>query len=330
MYFGQFHILQGNLFHTVPSLNLPWCQLCFSKSPLTYSLFSFYRWFKSVHRVTKMGKGNLLRLLPACLISILYSLTACMTHIYGTLCGHRACGGDNNVERSGVQLAKDFFIPLACPYGASRSLSLDTPHLLVLLLASDQPDAEISTCKHTTLTGDKIHAPGGIRTRISSKRAAADAHLRPRGHRYRLMKDLLNQKMYSLVYKSLKLTTKHYCHLFILVILLVSRHGNRRLTRFMIIRRLKFFESFFFVLIVILYWWIEVAHSYDVMFLTTPAWLASCDKCPQVSLLDLRSSLLVKRSSRSRQRKSSRNFLIQDDQPNIQPDPPACFRVCRW
>ena len=144
------------------------------------------------------------------------------------------------------------------------------------------------------------------------------------------MKDLLNQKVYSLVYKNLKLTTEHYCHLFILLILLVSRQGNTRLILSMRLRHFKFFENVFFVFVIILYWWIEVAHSYDVMFLTTPAWPASCDRCPQVSLPDLRSSLLVKRSSRSRQRKSSRNFVIQDDQPNIQPDPPACFQVCRW
>ena len=226
-----------------------------------------------------------------------------------------------------MQLAKDFFIPMACPYGASRSLSLDIQHLLVLLLASDQPGAETSICQHTTLTRDKIHTPGGIRTRNSSKRAAADARLRPRGHWDRLLKDLLNQKVYSLVYRSLKLTTKHYYHLFI--ILLVSRQGSG-LKLLMRIKHLKFFENFFFVLIVILYCWTEVAHSYDVIFLTTPAWPALCDKCPQVRLPDLRSYLLVKRSSRSRQRKSSRNVLIHDDQPNIQSDPPTFFQVCRW
>jgi hypothetical protein len=122
-----------------------------------------------------------------------------MTYIYGTLCEHRASGDDNIVERSGMQLEEDFFIPLACPYGASRSLSLETLHLLVLFLASDQPDAETSTCQHTTLTRDKIHATGEIRTRNPSKRAAADARLKPRCHRDRLVKDLLNQKLYSLL-----------------------------------------------------------------------------------------------------------------------------------
>jgi hypothetical protein len=34
----------------------------------------------------------------------------------------------------------------------------------------------------TTLTKEKFHAPGGIRTHILSRSAAADLHLRPRGH----------------------------------------------------------------------------------------------------------------------------------------------------
>ena len=146
-----------------------------------------------------MGKGTLLRILTPCLLSVLYSLTACMTRIYGTLCEHRASRDDNTVERNGMQPAKDFFIPIACPYGASRSLSLETPHLRVPILASNQPDAETSTCQQTTLTRDKIHATGGIRTRNPSKRAPANARLRPRGHRDRLVKDLLNQKVYSLL-----------------------------------------------------------------------------------------------------------------------------------
>jgi hypothetical protein len=57
----------------------------------------------------------------------------------------------------------------------------DTPHLVALLWTSDQPDAEASTWQHTTLKRH-IHAPGGIRTRNSSKWAAADSRLRLRGH----------------------------------------------------------------------------------------------------------------------------------------------------
>jgi hypothetical protein len=37
---------------------------------------------------------------------------------------------------------------------ASRSHS-DTPHWAGLLWTSDKPDAEASTCQHTTLTGDR-------------------------------------------------------------------------------------------------------------------------------------------------------------------------------
>jgi hypothetical protein len=55
---------------------------------------------------------------------------------------------------------------------ASRSHS-HTPNSVGLLWTSDQPDAETSTSQHTTFTTD-IHAPGGIRTRNPSKRAAAD------------------------------------------------------------------------------------------------------------------------------------------------------------
>ena len=53
-----------------------------------------------------------------------------------------------------------------------------------LLWTSDRPCAETSTWQHTTLTTD-IHVPGGIRSRNSSKRAAADRRLRLRGHRHR-------------------------------------------------------------------------------------------------------------------------------------------------
>ena len=61
---------------------------------------------------------------------------------------------------------------------ASRS-HLDTPQSVGLLLTRDQPDAE--TSDNITL-----RAPGGIRTRDPSTRAAADPRLRPGGHRDRL------------------------------------------------------------------------------------------------------------------------------------------------
>jgi len=59
------------------------------------------------------------------------------------------------------------------------------PHLVELLWTRDRPVTETSTWRHKTLTRDRIHAPGRIRTRNPSKRAAADPHLRTRGHRER-------------------------------------------------------------------------------------------------------------------------------------------------
>jgi len=63
---------------------------------------------------------------------------------------------------------------------SSRS-HVGTPHSVGLLWTSDQPDAEISTWKHTSQETN-IHAPGGIRTRSPSKRAAADLLLTLRDH----------------------------------------------------------------------------------------------------------------------------------------------------
>ena len=51
------------------------------------------------------------------------------------------------------------------------------------LWTSDQPDAEISTWQHTTLTREKSSILGRIRTHNASKRVAADPCLRRRGHR---------------------------------------------------------------------------------------------------------------------------------------------------
>jgi hypothetical protein len=63
---------------------------------------------------------------------------------------------------------------------ALRSHS-DTPHSVELLWTSDQPEADLLlTAQHSQQTD--IHAPGGIRTRNPSKRAAADSRLRSGGH----------------------------------------------------------------------------------------------------------------------------------------------------
>jgi hypothetical protein len=56
----------------------------------------------------------------------------------------------------------------------------DAPQLVGLLWTSDQLVAETTTWQHTQQTN--IHAPGGIRTHNSSRWAAVDLCLRPRGH----------------------------------------------------------------------------------------------------------------------------------------------------
>ena len=59
----------------------------------------------------------------------------------------------------------------------------DTPQSVRLLWTTDQPVAETSTCStHNTHNRQTFMSPGGIRTRNSSKPAATDPHLRPRGH----------------------------------------------------------------------------------------------------------------------------------------------------
>ena len=59
---------------------------------------------------------------------------------------------------------------------------------------SDQPDAESSTCRHTTLT-THIDASGGIRTLHPRKRAAAESRLRLRSHWDRLTVFILEKIM---------------------------------------------------------------------------------------------------------------------------------------
>jgi hypothetical protein len=66
-----------------------------------------------------------------------------------------------------------------CPRGFL--ISHDVPQSVGLLWTSDQLAAETSTCQHTAHITN-IHALGGIRTHDRSRRAAAELHLRPRGH----------------------------------------------------------------------------------------------------------------------------------------------------
>ena len=60
---------------------------------------------------------------------------------------------------------------------ASRSHS-GTPHLIGLLWTSDRPHSDNTQHSQQTF----IHVFGGVRTHNPSRRAAADARLRPRGH----------------------------------------------------------------------------------------------------------------------------------------------------
>jgi hypothetical protein len=62
---------------------------------------------------------------------------------------------------------------------------------------SDKLVAETSTGQHAALTTD-IHAPGSIRTRNPSKRAAADPRLRLRGHWGPVYKTLQNSNNFVL------------------------------------------------------------------------------------------------------------------------------------
>jgi len=58
----------------------------------------------------------------------------------------------------------------------------DTPHLVGLLWTSDQPDERHLPDNTQQSQETDIHTPGGIRAHNSSKRAAANPRLRPRGH----------------------------------------------------------------------------------------------------------------------------------------------------
>ena len=93
-----------------------------------------------------------------------------------------------------------FFIAQQRPMGhglliieASRSHSVRHTTLgRTPLYEWSAPSRDLYLKTHTTLTRDKVHAPGGIRTRNPSTRAVADPCLRPRGHWDRpLLIDLL-------------------------------------------------------------------------------------------------------------------------------------------
>ena len=70
--------------------------------------------------------------------------------------------------------------PLIIDVSRSHSGTLQSAFLL---WTSDNPNAETSTWYDTTLTRTGINVPDGIRTHISSNRAASHPRLRPRGQR---------------------------------------------------------------------------------------------------------------------------------------------------
>jgi len=63
------------------------------------------------------------------------------------------------------------------PHFLGFVITLDTPHSMGLLFTRDRSVAETSTWKHTTLTRDNIHVPGGIRNCNPGKRAASESCL---------------------------------------------------------------------------------------------------------------------------------------------------------
>jgi len=77
---------------------------------------------------------------------------------------------------------------------------LDTPHSAGLLWTSNGPVAEVSNWQNTTLTRERHPCRGGIRTRNSSKRSAADPRPRLHGHRNRRYIKLLIKNSFPRLY----------------------------------------------------------------------------------------------------------------------------------
>jgi hypothetical protein len=92
----------------------------------------------------------------------------------------------------------------------------------------------LTTPQHSHETD--VHAPGGVRIRNPSKRAAADPHLRPRCHCDGL---LLNSKVHYRVHKNTSLV----CLLMYPVHTLVSRFSQ--VVSFFLVFGLEFFYSMF-------------------------------------------------------------------------------------
>jgi hypothetical protein len=81
-----------------------------------------------------------------------------------------------------------FFTMAQQPLGGKGLLIIEASrsHSIGLLWTSDQPNAETSVWQHTALTRERHPFHGGIRTRKTGNRAAADPQLRPRDNWDRL------------------------------------------------------------------------------------------------------------------------------------------------
>jgi len=77
---------------------------------------------------------------------------------------------------------------------------LDTPHSAGILWTSNRPVVEISNWQNTTLTWERHPCPGGIRTRNSNKREAADPRPRLQSHRNRRYIKLLIKNTFPRLY----------------------------------------------------------------------------------------------------------------------------------
>jgi hypothetical protein len=91
------------------------------------------------------------------------------------------CRHDVYVDNCFFSLARQ---PLVCEdlltVEASR-LRSDTPHSAELLCTSEQPNADISTWQHTTLTRDRPMPPAGFEPTIPGSERS-QIHAPPRGH----------------------------------------------------------------------------------------------------------------------------------------------------
>jgi hypothetical protein len=99
---------------------------------------------------------------------------------YNTTSGHGTKMDSNQLS---FFLSLDLRLHIhCCPWSHSMTHTHTHTQSAGLLWTRDQPDAETSTFRHTTLTTD-IHTPRGIHTLNSSKPAASDPCLRQSRHR---------------------------------------------------------------------------------------------------------------------------------------------------